>query len=176
MIPMPDWLENAEGPVFCVQKHEARHLHYDFRLQVGDVLKSWSVPKGPSYQPGDRRLAIPTEDHPMEYASFEGVIEEGEYGAGTVMLWDVGYYSSLLEDPVEVALGEGHLKVFLRGHKMIGGWALVRFRKSEDLWLLIKERDEHADSRLDLLEELPNSVLTDRSITQIRSAEKSGNS
>jgi ATP-dependent DNA ligase len=112
----------------------------------------------------------------MEYGGFEGVIEEGEYGAGTVMLWDIGYYSNLLEDPVEVALDDGHLKIFLRGQKMIGGWALVRFRKLEDLWLLIKERDEHADSRHDLLGELPNSVLTDRSMAQIGPTEKSGNS
>ncbi|MBU7004848.1 MAG: DNA ligase [Theionarchaea archaeon] len=172
---MSDWLSNAEGPIFCVQKHEARHLHYDFRLQVGEVLRSWSVPRGPSYHPGDRRLAIPTEDHPMEYATFEGVIEEGEYGAGTVMLWDIGFYSNLLENPVEVALEEGHLKVFLRGKKMIGGWALVRFRKSEDLWLLIKEKDDYADSRYDLIGELPNSVLTDRSMAKIRSALKTGN-
>ena len=170
---MSGWLKNVEGPIFCIQKHEARHLHYDFRLQVGNLLKSWSVPKGPSYHPGDKRLAIPTEDHPMEYASFEGVIEEGEYGAGTVMLWDIGYYSNLLKDPVEDAIDNGHLKVFLRGRKMVGGWAMVRFRKSEDLWLLIKERDDYADSRQSLLEELPNSVLTDRSMTQIKSATES---
>ena len=172
---MADSLRRGKGPIFCVQKHEARKLHYDFRLQVGNVLKSWSVPKRPSYHPGDRRLAIPTEDHPMEYVDFEGVIEEGNYGAGTVMLWDIGYYSNLLGDPLEDGIEGGHLKVFLHGKKMVGGWALVRFRKSEDLWLLIKERDEYAGSRQDLLEELPNSVLTDRDLAGIRSSALQGN-
>jgi ATP-dependent DNA ligase len=111
----------------------------------------------------------------MEYADFEGVIEEGNFGAGTVMLWDIGYYSNLLEFPLGDALERGHLKVFLRGKKMVGGWALVRFRKSEDLWLLIKERDEYAGSRQDILEELPNSVLSDRDLAGIRSSELQGN-
>src|SRR6266508_4255067 len=118
-------------PIFVIQQHAARALHYDFRLESGGVLKSWAVPKGPSLKPKDKRLAMPTEDHPMEYADFEGVIPEGEYGAGPVIVWDRGTFRNLTEDggkeiPVEEAVERGHVKVWLEGEKLTGGFALTR--------------------------------------------------
>ncbi|WP_133916641.1 DNA polymerase ligase N-terminal domain-containing protein [Streptomyces sp. NBC_00582] len=134
----------AGGPRFVVQIHDARTLHFDFRLQVGDVLKSWSVPKGPSARPKDKRLAVPTEDHPLEYEDFEGVIPAGEYGGGTVIVWDRGTYEPLgAERDVGEALRRGHLSFRLRGGKLRGSYALTRFRggrpgDEEEAWLLVK--------------------------------------
>jgi bifunctional non-homologous end joining protein LigD len=128
---------------FCVQKHLATHLHYDLRLEHGGVLLSWAVPKGPSLDPRDRRLAMHVEDHPIEYARFEGVIPEG-YGAGIVMLWDYGTWTPHVED-VDAALQKGDLKFTLDGYKLKGSWVLVRTRGYEGsahAWLLIKHRDE----------------------------------
>ncbi|MEU1480681.1 DNA polymerase ligase N-terminal domain-containing protein [Streptomyces sp. NPDC005760] len=130
------------APRFVVQIHDASTTHFDFRLQVGDVLKSWSVPKGPSGLPKDKRLAVPTEDHPLEYEDFEGVIPEGEYGGGTVIVWDRGTYEPLSHDrqghPVDFArsLADGHARFRLHGRKLRGEYALTRFR--EDNWLLVK--------------------------------------
>ncbi|HZV51114.1 MAG TPA: DNA polymerase ligase N-terminal domain-containing protein [Candidatus Dormibacteraeota bacterium] len=163
-------------PVFVVQKHDARRLHYDFRLQVGSVLKSWAVPKGPSLDPRDKRLATPTEDHPLEYADFEGVIPKGEYGGGTVLVWDHGTYRNLTEDsgepvPVEQALERGHVAVWLNGSKLRGGFALTRFRTGEDeSWLLVKMNDEHAEPSRDILADRPESALSGRTLEEIASA------
>ncbi|MGV9892617.1 DNA polymerase ligase N-terminal domain-containing protein [Streptomyces sp. NPDC003395] len=134
----------AEGaePRFVVQIHDARRMHFDFRLQVGDVLKSWSVPKGPSGDPHDKRLAVPTEDHPLEYEDFEGVIPKGEYGGGTVIVWDAGTYEPLSHDrrgrPVDFAesLERGHATFRLKGSKLRGEYALTRFRDGD--WLLVR--------------------------------------
>jgi DNA ligase D-like protein (predicted 3'-phosphoesterase) len=134
---------------FVVQIHDASTLHFDFRLQVGDVLKSWSVPKGPSADPSDKRLAVPTEDHPLEYEEFEGVIPEGEYGGGTVIVWDRGTYEPLSHDrkgrPVDFgeSLAHGHARFRLHGAKLRGEYALTRFRGGKDrdeqeAWLLVK--------------------------------------
>ncbi|WFB82205.1 MULTISPECIES: DNA polymerase ligase N-terminal domain-containing protein [Streptomyces] len=136
---------------FVVQIHEASTLHFDFRLQVGDVLKSWSVPKGPSGDPSDKRLAVPTEDHPLDYEDFEGVIPAGEYGGGTVIVWDRGTYEPLSHDrrgrPVDFAesLERGHARFRLHGEKLRGEYALTRFRGGRDggpgegaAWLLVK--------------------------------------
>ncbi|GAA3822857.1 DNA polymerase ligase N-terminal domain-containing protein [Streptomyces phyllanthi] len=138
----------TEDPHFVIQIHDARTMHFDFRLQVDDVLKSWSVPKGPSTAPRDKRLAIPTEDHPLEYEEFEGVIPAGEYGGGTVIVWDHGTYQPLSHDrkgrpvPFEEALERGHATFRLNGSKLRGEYALTRFRSGEEdgeeAWLLVK--------------------------------------
>ncbi|MEJ2678034.1 MAG: DNA polymerase ligase N-terminal domain-containing protein, partial [Gemmatimonadota bacterium] len=126
-----------------MQKHSARTLHYDFRLELGGVLKSWAVPKGPSYDPSEKRFAAHVEDHPLEYADFEGVIPSGNYGAGPVVVWDRGTWVAL-EDPDE-GMAKGKLLFELRGAKLVGRWTLVRMKTDKD-WLLIKERDARAHS------------------------------
>lgn len=163
-------------PIFVIQKHDATRLHYDFRLEVEGVLKSWAVPKGPSTDPAVKRLAMPTEDHPMGYAGFEGTIPEGEYGAGTVIVWDRGTYRNLSEHKgealsMEAALEEGRVKVWLEGEKLRGGYALARTRGTDGRpgWLLIKLKDEHADTADDLLARRPESVLTGRTLEQVAS-------
>ncbi|MFC8869300.1 DNA polymerase ligase N-terminal domain-containing protein [Streptomyces sp. NPDC057148] len=136
-------------PRFVVQIHDASTLHFDFRLQVADVLRSWSVPKGPSADPGDKRLAVPTEDHPLEYEEFEGVIPAGEYGGGTVIVWDRGTYEPLSHDrrgrPVDFgeSLAHGHARFRLHGAKLRGEYALTRFRggrdgEEDEAWLLVR--------------------------------------
>ena len=138
--------------VFVVQKHDASRLHYDFRLEINGVLKSWAIPKGPSADPAAKRLAVPTEDHPMEYSDFEGEIPEGQYGAGTVEIWDKGSYETVAdtegEKPVspEASLRRGQIKMRLSGEKMKGEWVLVRMKGKKE-WLLIKKKDGHADVR-----------------------------
>jgi DNA ligase D-like protein (predicted 3'-phosphoesterase) len=160
-------------PIFVVQKHAARRLHYDFRLEVEGVLKSWAVPKGPSRNPGDKRLAVPTEDHPLEYADFEGVIPEGEYGGGTVMIWDTGTYRNLTEKKgtplgMAEALEHGHAVVRLEGRKLKGAFALTRFKKAPDeSWLLVKKADEHAEAGGDILQEAPDSAVSGRGLEEI---------
>jgi DNA ligase D-like protein (predicted 3'-phosphoesterase) len=162
--------KRGKQPIFVIQKHAARALHYDFRLEVGGVLKSWAVPKGPSTDPRDKRLASPTEDHPLDYAAFEGVIPEG-YGAGTVIVWDTGTYDNItLKDgrivPAAEALEHGHLVVRLHGKKLEGGYVLQRMGKDGD-WLLIKTDDAGADARRKPTSTEPESVLSDRTIEQI---------
>jgi DNA ligase D-like protein (predicted 3'-phosphoesterase) len=164
----------AGEPLFVVQKHDASHLHYDFRLEVDGVLKSWAVPKGPSTDPKDRRLAVPTEDHPLAYAEFEGVIPEGEYGAGTVLVWDIGTFNNLTEKkgeaiPLDQAVTHGHVKVWLEGAKLKGGYSLTRFRTGKDeSWLLVKMDDGEADPTRNPVGEEPQSVLTGRTIEELR--------
>jgi bifunctional non-homologous end joining protein LigD len=156
---------------FVIQKHAASHLHYDFRLEHDGVLKSWAVPHGPSLDPSQRRLAVQVEDHPLEYGKFEGTIPAGEYGGGSVLLWDTGTWSS--EQDVSQALRSGKLKFQLEGEKLTGGWNLVRMQKKagekRENWLLIKERDESAQplSKIDILEERPESVVSGRTIGEI---------
>jgi bifunctional non-homologous end joining protein LigD len=158
---------------FVIQKHAARRLHYDFRLELDGVLKSWAVPKGPSLDPGERRLAVHVEDHPLDYGQFEGVIPEGEYGGGTVLLWDRGTWIPLERDP-EAAYRKGSLKFILNGAKLHGKWALVRMggkaaTERRENWLLIKERDEKAmpQSGDAIVSENPLSVATGRSLDAI---------
>ncbi len=139
---------------FVVQKHRASRLHYDFRLENQGVMLSWAVPKGPSLDPSTKRLAMQTEDHPIAYNEFEGVIPEGEYGAGTVMIWDKGTWEPEVED-VERALEKGDLKFKLYGRKLRGSWVLVRIRERQ--WLLIKHRDKAA-STLDITGKLRSAV------------------
>jgi len=153
---------------FVIQKHQASHLHYDFRLEWDGVLRSWAIPKGPSLDPSVKRLAAEVEDHPLEYGGFEGVIPEGEYGGGTVMLWDRGTWTP--EDPdVDAALRKGELKFSLRGKKLNGSWVLVRTRlggSSHPQWLLIKHRDEFT-SKSDVEAEEPRSVASGRLLAEI---------
>jgi bifunctional non-homologous end joining protein LigD len=127
-------------PVFIVHEHHARHLHFDFRLEMDGVLKSWAVPKGPSLNPADKRLAILVEDHPIDYGSFEGTIPEGLYGAGTVAIWDHGTYTL-----VSGAIDEGKMELQLEGEKLKGVFVLTRMKGKDKEWLLIKKKDAYAD-------------------------------
>jgi DNA ligase D-like protein (predicted 3'-phosphoesterase) len=159
---------------FVIQKHDASSLHYDFRLEVDGVLKSWAVPKGPSLNPRDRRLAMPVEDHPLSYYDFEGVIPEG-YGAGPVIVWDLGTYENITEvDGKSVAMGpglaDGYVAIWLRGKKLTGGWSLRRVsigRDTRDKWLLVKKRDEMADPDGDPVSTQPESAISGRTIDQV---------
>jgi bifunctional non-homologous end joining protein LigD len=161
---------------FVVQKHAASRLHYDFRLEIGGVLKSWAVPKGPSLDPKEKRLAVPTEDHPIEYADFEGVIPEDQYGGGAMILWDRGIWDP--HDDPEEGLRRGNLKFRLEGEKLRGEWALVRMRgRSSDgdkNWLLVKSRDEAARplDEFDVLEAEPQSVVSGRTVEEVRAGKK----
>jgi DNA ligase D-like protein (predicted 3'-phosphoesterase) len=166
--------KGSEKPFFVIQKHDASTLHYDFRLLVDGVLKSWAIPKGPSTDPREKRLAVPTEDHPVEYADFEGVIPEGEYGAGTVMVWDTGPYRNLREEKegdglsMSDSVKEGRIKVWLDGKKLKGGYALIRTGGPNDgRWLLIKKKDEGADARRNPTSTEPASVLSGRTLADI---------
>lgn len=168
--------EPLKHPIYVIQKHDSSHLHYDLRLEVGGVLKSWAVPKGPSTDPKVKRLAMPTEDHPIEYATFEGVIPEGQYGAGTVMVWDIGTYRNIRGEKqpsekatMEEAYKKGKIEVWLEGEKLKGGYALIRTGRLDEKrgWLLIKMRDEYADKPEDPVKTEPNSALTGRTLEEI---------
>jgi DNA ligase D-like protein (predicted 3'-phosphoesterase) len=158
------------APRFVIQKHDASTLHYDFRLEVDGTLRSWAVPKGPSTDPRVKRLAVEVEDHPLEYADFEGVIGEG-YGSGAVIVWDAGTYRNLDEErSMAEALAAGHAKVWLEGRKLKGGWTLQRTDGgSKPQWLLIKRRDEGADARRNPESTQPESVRSGRTIEQVAS-------
>jgi bifunctional non-homologous end joining protein LigD len=162
--------------VFVVQKHAATRLHYDFRLEMEGVLKSWAVPKGPSANPSEKRLAMMVEDHPFDYRTFEGIIPKGEYGGGTVIVWDQGTYEPIEKIDGKKAqekyllkqLKEGSLKVVLHGKKLKGEWALVRTKLSENSWLLIKHKDKYATAE-DITEK-SKSVSSGKTIEQIEKA------
>jgi bifunctional non-homologous end joining protein LigD len=159
---------NSKLGLFVVQKHDATRLHYDFRLELDGVLLSWAVTRGPSLNPGDKRLAVRTEDHPLEYGDFEGIIPKGNYGAGTVMLWDTGRWEPIGDPHEELAKGKIAFNLF--GQKMRGRWALVLMRKASEKrenWLLIKERDDEASTTRDLVAEAPDSVASGRDLPAI---------
>lgn len=162
--PGPQKKRTRSGRLFVVQKHRATRLHYDFRLEVDGVLKSWAVPKGPSLDPAVKRLAMQVEDHPVDYANFEGVIPEGEYGGGTVMVWDQGTYQPEGTRDTAAALSKGELKFSLSGKKLSGSWALVRTHERQ--WLLIKHRDYYTTD-LDVTELAPVSIFTRRTLAEI---------
>src|SRR3546814_226765 len=160
----------GEGDRFIVQKHDATRLHYDFRLEVDGVLKSWAVTKGPSADPADKRLAVRTEDHPMSYADFEGVIPKGEYGGGSVMLWDRGSWAPIAGKSAK-DIEEGHLHFTLDGTRMQGEWLLVRMKprpgEKRENWLLRKVNDAFAGGTDDLVGRQLTSVLTGRTMAEI---------
>jgi DNA ligase D-like protein (predicted 3'-phosphoesterase) len=174
--PQGEREKSSTEPMFVIQKHDASRLHYDFRLEVDGVLKCWAVPKGVSTNPRERRLAVPTEDHPLEYGDFEGVIPEGEYGAGTVLVWDTGPYRNLRDDKkgdgasMKKSLEEGKVEVWLEGKKIRGGYALIH--TGDDRWLLIKKKDEAADARRNPTSTEPESVLSGRTLDEIAAEEK----
>jgi bifunctional non-homologous end joining protein LigD len=162
---------------FVIQKHAASHLHFDLRLELDGVMKSWAVPKGPSLDPTVKRLAMQVEDHPIEYNKFEGTIPEGEYGGGTVMLWDRGTYTAPGDEPdPEAALRRGYekgdFKFALHGKRLQGSWVLVRIRRDEERrqWLLIKHRDEYAEEGADIVADVTTSVATGRTMDEIARA------
>jgi len=161
---------------FVVQKHAASQLHFDFRLELDGVMKSWAVPKGPSYNPSDRRLAMEVEDHPIEYNTFEGTIPQGEYGGGTVMLWDRGTYEAENGGGVEAlrdGYARGDLKFVLHGERLRGGWVLVRMKRpGRPQWLLIKHRDEYATNARDVVKDATTSIVTGRTMDDIAAGKK----
>ena len=162
--------KQASSLIYVIQKHRASHLHYDFRLEWKGVLLSWAVPKGPSLDPATKRLAMQVEDHPVEYADFEGVIPAGEYGGGTVMVWDQGTWEPEQAD-VDAALAKGDLKFTLHGEKLKGSWVLVRTRgfgssSGKSSWLLIKHRDPYASTE-NITEMQPYSAKTKRLLVDI---------
>jgi bifunctional non-homologous end joining protein LigD len=172
--------EKAGKLKFVIQKHDASHLHYDLRLELDGVMKSWAVPKGPSPDPKIKRLAMQVEDHPMEYNSFEGTIPEGEYGGGTVMLWDNGWYEPEKgggEAGVRDGLKKGDLKLVFHGKRIKGSYVLVRTRgfgsgSSKPSWLLIKHKDEYVEKGDALVERFTTSVTTKRTMEQIGGSAK----
>jgi DNA ligase D-like protein (predicted 3'-phosphoesterase) len=157
------------GNHFVVHKHSATADHYDLRLQVGDVLKSWAVPKGPSLNPDHKRLAVETEDHPLEYIDFEGTIPKREYGGGAMIVWDSGIWAPM--DDIDKSLASGSFKFRLAGEKLNGGWMLARLRPKpgdeQKNWLLFKERDPAASATVDILADRPESVKTGRLIEEL---------
>jgi len=180
--PRGDGRRKKKGrwPLFVIQQHDATAMHFDFRLEDEGALKSWAIPKGPSLDPRDKRLAMPTEDHPLEYIDFEGVIPKGEYGAGPVIIWDRGVYENRSVDKrgreisVSEAVELGSVKVYLHGQKISGGFGLVRMGSKpgeRESWLLVKERDSEADARRKPAKTQPESVVTGRTLKQVMAAE-----
>lgn len=177
--PGPQRRDRAEGPLtFVIQKHDASRLHYDFRLELDGVLTSWSVPKGPSLDPQDKRLAVMVEDHPIDYGTFEGIIPKGQYGAGEVIVWDNGTYSpdedglcfddrALAEEQMRAGIDLGKLSITMRGRKMKGSWTLVKIARGEKEWLLIKHQDAWVDAERDITED-NRSVISDLTIEDLQ--------
>lgn len=173
--PEPRGGSSKDGkPLFVIQKHDASNLHYDFRIEVDGMLKSWAVPKGPSTDPSVKRLALPTEDHPLDYADFEGVIPESEYGGGTVLVWDTGHYENVTTKdeesvPISDALEQGHAVIELQGEKLQGAYVLQK--TGEERWLLVKMDDDQADARRNPVSTEPKSVLSGRTLEEIAEEE-----
>jgi len=161
-------------PIFVIQKHHASTLHYDFRLQIDNVLKSWVIPKGPSLNPKNKRLAILTEDHNLDFSDFEGEIPAGQYGAGKMIIWDRGSYENITTEngkqiSIEEAFENGEISISLQGKKLKGNFSLILMKKQNEPknWLLIKQNDQYADTSFDPVVELPNSILSNKSVEEI---------
>ena len=161
-------------PRFVIQEHDASQLHYDFRLEIDDVLKSWAIPKGPSMDPSVKRMAVLTEDHPLEYMEFEGTIPEDEYGGGTVIVWDGGIYRNLREEKEEDKMSmkesfeDGKVEVWLEGKKISGGFVLIRTgNKKDNKWLFKKMKDDEADARRNPVSTQKKSILSDKTVKEM---------
>ena len=169
-------IKKSKGALrFVVQKHAASHLHYDFRLEINGVLVSWAVPKGPSADYADRRLAVHVENHPMDYINFEGTIPEGEYGGGTVMVWDTGtYHAEGNEDPkkddalMQKQLEDGSIKIIIKGEKLKGAWHLVKMKGDKKNWLLMKSKSDHESLAKEFTDK---SILSNKTMDQIAKSE-----
>lgn len=162
---------------YVIQQHDASNMHYDFRIEIDGVLKSWAVPKGPSTDKNEKRLAMLTEDHPLDYAGFEGTIPEDEYGGGTVIVWDAGTYENLLDEKEEKSMKEsfddGKIEIWLKGKKLKGGYVLIKTGKDDQRWLLKKMDDEEVDGRRKPLKTEPKSVLSGKTIKEMKKEMKS---
>jgi bifunctional non-homologous end joining protein LigD len=165
----------ATGDAFVIQKYAARRLHYDLRLELDGVMLSWAIPKGPSFDTRTRRLAVRTEDHPLDYLGFEGVIPRGEYGGGAMIVWDRGRWAVTGEGDAHTQLAAGHLRFTLEGEKVHGRWHLLRTKGFDDAdgngkgesWLFFKGKDEHADATRDIVAERPESIVSGRTVEQV---------
>lgn len=172
--------KKGKHPIFVIQKHDATNLHYDFRLEIDNTLKSWSVPKGPSTDPKVKRMAIPTEDHPIAYADFEGTIPKDQYGGGTVMIWDKGTFKNIKKDKdgnsinLKKAYEMGTLEFELEGDKLAGGYALIKMKSGnmKGNWLLVKMKDDKADARRNPVNTETKSVVSNRTMNQIAKEEE----
>src|SRR5918998_1582417 len=166
----------GNGDGFMVQKHDATRLHYDLRLELDGTLKSWAVTRGPSLDPADKRLAVRTEDHPLSYATFEGTIPKGQYGGGTVMLWDVGTWTPDPRKDPRQTLEKGHLHFTLEGERMKGEWIMIRLKprpgERNENWILRKIDDEHSGGGTILTEKYLTSIKTGRSMQEIAAGKK----
>src|SRR5215813_3607625 len=166
----PGEVKKLAGNSFVIQKHHATRLHYDFRLEMEGVLRSWAVPKGPSLNPAEKRLAMMTEDHPCDYADFEGVIPKGNYGAGNVIIWDNGTFELTEPDDGVKGIRQGKLAFKMYGKKMFGEWALVKIKGRSpkgNEWLLLKHRDGYANADVDVTEVAPQSVVSGKMVEQM---------
>ncbi|MGM0504151.1 MAG: DNA polymerase ligase N-terminal domain-containing protein [Bacteroidota bacterium] len=179
--PKGNSLSNKRKNIFVIQKHDASSLHYDFRIEMDGVLKSWAVPKGPSTDQTEKRLALLTEDHPLEYADFEGVIPEDEYGGGTVIVWDYGKYENLRKDKEDVSMADsfkdGKIEIYLKGKKLKGGYVLINTGGDDDnKWLLKKMDDEEADARRNPVSSEPESALSGKKVEEVEKEMKNDRS
>ena len=160
-------VKEGRGNGFVIQKHHATRLHYDFRLEMGGVLRSWAIPKGPSFNPAEKRLAMETEDHPIDYGEFEGVIPKGNYGAGKVIIWDNGTYEMVDPETPEKGWKKGKLHFVLRGKKLKGEWVLVRGSREPRQWIFFKVRDSYASTEDDITLIRPESVVSGQLVDEV---------
>src|SRR3954464_7450601 len=165
-------LKRTPRRIFVIQKHQATRLHYDFRLEMDGVLRSWAIPKGPTFNPAEKRLAMQTEDHPIDYGDFEGIIPKGNYGAGNVIIWDRGTYEMVDPDSPEQGSRKGKLHFILHGEKLRGEWVLVRGNRSPNEWIFFKVRDAYASPGGEITDDRPESVISGRRIEEVGDAGK----
>src|SRR5438094_701381 len=163
-------VRKKRGNSFVIQKHHATRLHYDFRLEMEGVLRSWAIPKGPSMNPAEKRLAMGTEDHPIDYGDFEGIIPAGNYGAGKVIIWDNGTYDMVDPRTPEEGWRKGKLHFVLNGKKLKGEWVLVRGSREPKQWIFFKVRDDYAAADIDITEDRPESIISGKQVDEVASA------